>query len=84
MYTEADAAELGVYWTSVPCKHGEVRVTLPHIPHGAHGPATSTRRTMLPWFIGLKFPSLGREASSGTRAWVKWWAMRPRLAWQTL
>jgi hypothetical protein len=29
-------------------------VTLPHLPHGALGPAKSARRTMLPWFVGLQ------------------------------
>ena len=32
---------------------GQVRVTLPHLPHGAYGPAKVERRTMLPWFCGL-------------------------------
>jgi hypothetical protein len=54
MYTAEDAEELGIRWTSVPCRRGEVRVTLPHIPHGSHGPATGTRRTTLPWFVGLQ------------------------------
>jgi hypothetical protein len=54
MYTAEDAEELGIRWTSVPCRRGEVRVTLPHIPHASHGPATGTRRTTLPWFVGLQ------------------------------
>ena len=54
MYTNRDASKFGIKWTSVPCRRGEARVTLPHIPHGSHGPATGTRRTMLPWFVGLQ------------------------------
>jgi hypothetical protein len=54
MFTQEDAAALGVDWTAVPCRRGEVRVTLPHIPHGANGPSSGTRRTMLPWFVGVQ------------------------------
>jgi hypothetical protein len=54
MYTKDDAKEFGIEWTSVPYRRGDVRVTLPHIPHGAHRPSTRTRRTMLPWFVGLQ------------------------------
>lgn len=54
MYTKEDADRFGIHWTSVPCRRGQARVTLPHIPHGSHGPATGTRRTMLPWFVGLQ------------------------------
>jgi hypothetical protein len=54
MYTKDDAKEFGIEWTSVPCKRGDVRVTLPHIPHRAHRPSTRTRRTMLPWFVRLQ------------------------------
>jgi len=41
-------------WTAQPCPKGHVRVTLPHLPHGAYGPAKHVRRTMLPWFVGLQ------------------------------
>jgi hypothetical protein len=54
IYREADADKFGIRWTSVPCKRGEVRITLPHISHGAQGPSTGTRRTILPWFVGLQ------------------------------
>ena len=54
MFTREDAAVLGVDWKRVPCQRGQVRVTLPHLPHGADGPSTRTRRTMLPWFVGLQ------------------------------
>jgi hypothetical protein len=53
MFTREDALKLGVDWKCVPCQWGEVRVTLPHIPHGADGPSVGTRRTMLPWFVGV-------------------------------
>jgi hypothetical protein len=67
MYTKDDAAQVGIEWTSVPCRRGEVRVTLPHIPHGSHGPATGTRRSMLPWFVGLQGDLSTLEvAESGT------------------
>jgi hypothetical protein len=54
MFTEEDAKILGTNWKRVPCKRGEVRITLPHLPHGADGPSTGTRRTMLPWLVGLQ------------------------------
>lgn len=43
-FTREDAAILETDWKGVPCKKGEVRVTLPQIPHGADGPSTGTRR----------------------------------------
>jgi hypothetical protein len=54
MFTAEDARVLGLDWKRVPCRRGEVRVTMPHIPHGQDGPATKVRRTMLPWFVGLQ------------------------------
>jgi hypothetical protein len=54
MFTREDADALGVDWKKVPCKRGEVRITSPYLPHGADGPSTRTRRTMLPWFVGLQ------------------------------
>jgi hypothetical protein len=54
MFTREDAEVLGVDWKRVPCKKGEVRITLPHLPHGADGPATKPRRTMLPWLVGVQ------------------------------
>lgn len=54
MFTREDANVLGLDWKRVPCRRGEVRITLPHIPHGADGPSTGTRRTMLPWLVGLQ------------------------------
>jgi len=54
MFTREDAEVLGVDWKRVPCRRGEVRVTLPHLPHGSDGPSTGIRRTMLPWFVGVQ------------------------------
>lgn len=54
MFTREDAAALGVDWKRVPCQAGEVRVSLPHLPHGADGPSAGVRRTMLPWFVGVQ------------------------------
>ncbi len=54
MFTRDDAHVLGVDWKTVPCKRGEVRITVPHLPHGSTGPATTTRRTMLPWYVGVQ------------------------------
>jgi hypothetical protein len=54
MFTSEDEKRFGTQWTSQPCQSGQVRVTLPHLPHGACGPAKGVRRTMLPWFCGLQ------------------------------
>ena len=54
MFTPDDEKRFGTTWTPQPCQRGQVRVTLPHLPHGACGPATGIRRTMLPWFCGLQ------------------------------
>jgi hypothetical protein len=54
VFSKKDAEDLGIDWKRVPCRRGEVRVTLPQLPHGADGPSTGVRRTMLPWFVGLQ------------------------------
>lgn len=53
-FTPQDAEKYKTKWTPVPCKALQVRITQPHLPHGAKGPAKRTRRTILPWFIGLQ------------------------------
>jgi hypothetical protein len=54
MFTSEDAKHFNTRWTVQPCHAGQVRVTLPHLPHGALGAAKGTRRTMLPWYCGLQ------------------------------
>jgi hypothetical protein len=54
MFTPEDEKRFDTKWTAQPCQRGQVRVTLPHLPHGACGPAKGVRRTMLPWFCGLQ------------------------------
>lgn len=41
-------------WTPQPCQSTQVRITVPHLPHGAQGPAKRDRRTMLPWYVALQ------------------------------
>ena len=53
MFNEDDKEFFGIDWTPVPCKALEVRITQPHLPHGAQ-PSQRARRTMLPWFVGLQ------------------------------
>jgi len=48
MWTQDDAQRFGTDWTPQPCRQGQVRVTLPHRPHGASGPAKNVRRALLP------------------------------------
>lgn len=54
MFTREDAKILGVDWKRVPCKRGEAPISMPYLPHGSDGPSPSTRRTMLPWLVGLQ------------------------------
>ncbi|MCJ1364590.1 hypothetical protein MMC16_003703 [Acarospora aff. strigata] len=54
VYTKEDEEEYGIEWTRVSCPAGGVRVTMPHIPHGAQGSTTSIPRTMLPWFVAVQ------------------------------
>ena len=54
MFTKEDSQKLGIDWKRVPCRQGEVRVTLPHILHRADGPSIGVRRTMLLWFVGVQ------------------------------
>lgn len=50
MWTEADESKFKTSFTGVVCQAGDVRLTLPVIPHGSTGPTTRLRRTMMPWF----------------------------------
>ena len=54
MFDKSDADHFKTDWTDVPCRRGTVRITLPHLPHGSHGPTKCIRRTMLPWFVGIQ------------------------------
>jgi hypothetical protein len=66
-FNEDDAKAFGTSWTPQPCGAGQVRITLPHLPHGALGPTKRTRRTMLPWYVGLQADMETLEvAESGT------------------
>ena len=53
-FTEADKEKFKVDWVDVPCKAGDVRISLPHLPYGSHGPCKATRRTLLPWYVALQ------------------------------
>lgn len=50
-YPQSIQKQLGCRWTKYPCKTGEVRISHPLLPHGSTGPATTRRRTVLPWFV---------------------------------
>jgi hypothetical protein len=53
-FNQDDAKHFNTDWTKVPCKEGEARITHPLLPHGSTGPATATRRTMLPWYVKIQ------------------------------
>lgn len=48
VWTKKDVAK------SQPCNKEEVRISLPHLPHGVLGPAKYKRRTILPWYMGIQ------------------------------
>src|SRR5436190_4441971 len=53
VYNKQDEQEFGPF-VPVPCKAGQVRITQPHLPHGALGPAQGARRTILPWYVRVQ------------------------------
>jgi hypothetical protein len=65
IFTKEDSRVLGLEWKCVPCGPGDVRITLPSIPHGATGPATKVRRTMLPWFVAVQDDGETLEVAEG-------------------
>lgn len=48
MWTPDDTRDFCVDWKALPCKKGNVRISMPHNPHGSKGPATGLRQTVLP------------------------------------
>jgi hypothetical protein len=54
VFTTEDKKKYKTDWEAVPCKKLQVRISQPHIPHGAKGPALRVRRTMLPWFVAVQ------------------------------
>ncbi len=51
-WTKEDIQRYKTDFTPQPCRRGDVRVSLPHLPHGAQA-SKGTRRTILPWFVGV-------------------------------
>lgn len=54
MWIKDDEEKYGCQWIKEVCRAGDVRLSSPTLPHGSTGPATITRRTILPWFIGIQ------------------------------
>jgi hypothetical protein len=54
MWDKRDIRKYGIDFTPQPCHQGQARVSLPHLPHGALGPAKRSRRTILPWYMGIQ------------------------------
>lgn len=68
MFTKQNAADFGFTWQNQRCDAGGVRISMPHIPHGAHGPSTGERITVLPWYVGLSDDNEHSEVlEAGTR-----------------
>ena len=65
VFTKADSIRFGIDWVPTPCKKGDVRISIPHLPHGATGPATRVRRTMFPWFVGIQDDNESLEVIEG-------------------
>ena len=53
MWTDDDEAHFGYGWTKQICRFGDVRLSLPGLPHGSTGPATAHRVNILPWFVAI-------------------------------
>lgn len=64
-WTTEDVEKYATDWVAQPCKRGDVRITMPHLPHGAKGPLTGTRRIMLPWFVGVQDDHDNLEVTEG-------------------
>jgi hypothetical protein len=54
MWTSADRAKYGLDFKPQVARCGDVRISLPHLPHGSRGPATRVRRTILPWYMSIE------------------------------
>jgi hypothetical protein len=54
MWNKEYAQEFGTDYEHTICLTGDVRLTLPTIPHGSTGPATKLRRTVMPWFGSIE------------------------------
>ena len=53
MWTKDDEAHFGYGWAKQICRFGDVRLSLPGLPHGSTGPATAQRVNILPWFVAI-------------------------------
>jgi hypothetical protein len=52
-FIKEDEQKFKTKWVTVPCEAGDARITQPHLPHDAKGPAVRVRRTILPWYVAL-------------------------------
>ena len=53
IFTSEDEKRFGTKWTPQPCQRGQVRVTLPHLPHGgiqACERGTPDHASLVLWF----------------------------------
>ena len=53
MWTEDDEAHFSYGWTKQIYRFGDVRLSLPGLPYGSTGPATTQRVNILPWFVAI-------------------------------
>jgi len=53
LYSPVDRAKYGDL-VPVPCKKGDIRITLPEIIHGTTPRADGERQVVLPWFTGIR------------------------------
>ncbi|KAJ5630033.1 hypothetical protein N7528_003690 [Penicillium herquei] len=54
MFDDRCRQEFGIDFARSICLTGDVRLTLPCVPHGSVGPATRLRRTVMPWFGAIQ------------------------------
>jgi hypothetical protein len=70
LYTPADRAKYGD-WVAVPCKRGDVRITLPQIIHGATSKADGERRVIFPWFTGIQHHDHDTLDNEESESWTE-------------
>ncbi|KAJ5107262.1 hypothetical protein N7456_003937 [Penicillium angulare] len=54
MWTTEHAQMFNTDWQKEICQAGDVRLSLPTIPHGSTCNATITRRSILPWYVAVQ------------------------------
>ncbi|KAF8249182.1 hypothetical protein K440DRAFT_660435 [Wilcoxina mikolae CBS 423.85] len=68
LYSLADRQTYGDL-VPIPCRRGDVRITLPEIVHGTTPQADGERRIVLPWFTGIQADNLELLDNKESETW---------------